>query len=70
MERFDSLKVIIWLITVIIVIEAIMLAVIMRPSTFFEWATIAIIVVLLLYLVRLSLGLLSELKDKHLKNNK
>lgn len=70
MERFDSLKIVIWLIAVILLVEIGMLIATMRPSGFFQWATIIIIGVLMLYLVRLSLGLLSELKDRHLKDKK
>ncbi|MDL2319572.1 hypothetical protein LJC45_00360 [Alistipes sp. OttesenSCG-928-B03] len=64
MERLRTLTTIVWMIAGLLVLELGMLVVMFWPGSFYLWASIGIIAILCLYLVRLSLSLLAEQKKK------
>lgn len=64
MERLRTLRTIILLIAGLLALELGMLVVMLRPGFFYLWASVGIIALLSAYLVRLSLMLVKELKQK------
>ena len=64
MERLKNLRTIVWLIAGIMALELGMLVVMLRPSSFFLWATLGLFALMCVYLVRLSLMLIRELEKK------
>ena len=69
MERLQALKVIVYMAAVLLVVELGMLVLMIRPTSFFLWGTLAVIAIICTYLIRLSLGLLAELKEREQNNN-
>lgn len=64
MERLRTFRTIIWLIAGIVAIELGMLVVMLRPDSFFLWATLGLLAMMCVYLVRISLVLIKELEKK------
>ncbi len=67
MERLRSLKTLLYLLCGIALFETAFLAFQVRPSTFTQWLTVAVIAVTVICLGVISLGLLKELIDKENK---
>lgn len=63
MDRFKTLKTVVYLLTVIVLFETVMLAVMLFPGNMHLWVAIAALLVALLYLASLSLGLIKELRQ-------
>ncbi len=63
------LKTIVWMASALLVVELVMLIVMIRPHSFFIWATLAVIALMCLYLIRLSLGLIGELEERDQQRN-
>ena len=64
MEKLRNLRTIVWLIAGIMALELGMLVVILRPGSFFLWATLGLFALMCVYLVRISLMLIKELEKK------
>jgi hypothetical protein len=65
MERLKTLTTLVYLLAGLLLFELGFLVFQIRPQTLVLWVTLGAIVVVCLYLVRLALGLLKELKDKN-----
>ncbi len=64
MERLRNFRTIVWLIAGIVALELGMLAVILRPGSFYLWATLGVFALMCIYLVYLCLTLIKELEKK------
>lgn len=64
MERLRTLRTTVWLIAGIVALELGMLALMLRPGSFFLWAALGVFTLMCVYLVRISLVLIKELEKK------
>ena len=69
MEKLKMLRTIVWMASVLLLVELAMLVVMIRPTSFFVWATLAVIALMCVYLIRLSLGLIGELQNREKQDN-
>lgn len=70
MERFKTLRKVIWLAVILLFLQLVIMAVVMYPMATVLWLSLAIVAVLGLYLGRISLALLAELEKKEGKSEK
>ncbi len=64
MERLRNLRTVVWIIAGIVAVELGMLVVMLRPGSFFLWATLGLFALMCVYLVRICLVLIKELEKK------
>lgn len=70
MERFKTLRKVIWLAVILLFLQLVIMAVVMYPMATVLWLSLAIVAVLGLYLGRISLALLAELEKKEGESEK
>ncbi len=64
MERFKTLRKVIWLAVILMFLQLVILVAVLFPLTTVMWMSVGILAVLTLYLGRISLALLAELEKK------
>lgn len=64
MENPKLLRVIIYVLVVMLLLQLALLCVVLRPEGFFLWAILAVIAIICLYLAAISLGLIRMLLKK------
>ncbi len=64
MERLRNLRTVVWIIAGIVALELAMLVAMLRPSSFFLWATLGVLALMCVYLVRICLVLIKESEKK------
>lgn len=64
MERLRNIRTNVWIIAGIVALELGMLVAMLRPDSFFLWATLGVFALMCVYLVRLCLMLVKELEKK------
>ncbi len=64
MDKLKFLRMIVTVLAVLLGVELVVLVMMIKPATPALWLTIGVIALVGIYLVRVSLGLIKELKDK------
>lgn len=70
MERFKTLRKVIWLAVILLFLQLVIMAVALHPMATVLWLSLVIVAVLGLYLGRISLALLAELEKKEGESEK